>query len=104
MTNMTEVEYFNDEDKAASTKLAGATGELISNWMQNNKGTDPYIVLAALAKLISASINECEDPEGRKEALTFVMHMLLGETYACTGCVLRSLLLLISGDEGKFDA
>lgn len=104
MTNTTEIEYFSDKDKAEAERLAGATGELVANWMENNKGSDPYVVLAALTKLISVSINECEDPEGRKEALTFVMHMLLGETYTCTGCVLRALLLLVSGEEGHYDA
>lgn len=101
-----EVEYFSDEEKAQSEALAGATGELIANWMENNRNEDPHVVLGALAKLISVSINECEDPEQRKAALTFVMHMLLGETYACTHCVLRDLLLLTNPErsDGGFDA
>jgi hypothetical protein len=100
-----EVEYFSAEELAASTRLAGATGELISNWMQNNRGTDPYIVLAALGRLMSVSINECKDPDARIKAVTFVIHLMLGETDVDHRAVLRAVSLLTAGNaEGGFDA
>ena len=102
---MSDIEYITDAEKTAANKLAACASELIDNWLTNNGDQEPYVILAALTKLLTRMLHACPDKQICLQAVVFVIHMLLGETQVDHKAVLHIVAALTAGAaDGGFNA